>query len=206
MQDLVNIGINALYLLALINPISKVSILAGLISGQRDPHFTSLATKSTLVAAGILVVAMVVGDFLLRSVFRVDLYSLQLAGGVIVFWVGMNALRRGVFFEHEPHAALEDIALVPLACPMIAGPATIAACIGLRAQQGLLVPTAAMLLALGANHVIMIFSKPIGHVLGRYHILSALVRITGLIVMTIGTQMALDGLSAWMAVRHLFKT
>ena len=202
MNDLLTIGINTLYLLTLINPISKVSILAALPSDQRGAHFVSLAAKSSAVAAGILFGAMIVGDFLLRSVFRVDLYSLRLAGGVIVFWVGLNALRRGVFFENEPHAAFEDMALVPLACPMIAGPATIAACIGLRAQHGVLMPTLAMLLALGVNHIIMLFSQSIGRVLGRFNVLSALIRITGLIVMTIGTQMALDGLSAWLAARH----
>jgi multiple antibiotic resistance protein len=203
MNDLATIGINALYLLALINPISKVSILTALPPEQRDPRFLSLAAKSTLVAAGILFGAMIVGNFLLRSVFRVDLYSLQFAGGVVVFWVGLNALRRGVFFEHEANAGIEDMALVPLACPMIAGPATIAACIGLRAQHGLLMPTAAMLLALGINHVVMLLSPSIGRALGRYNILSALIRITGLIVMTIGTQMALDGISSWLDGKHL---
>jgi multiple antibiotic resistance protein len=191
--------VNALYLLALINPISKVSILAALPSGQPDTRFLPLAAKSSLVAAGILFGAMIIGDLLLRSVFRVDLYSLRLAGGVVVFWVGLNALRRGVFFEHEPHAGLEDMALVPLACPMIAGPAAIAACIGLRAQHGVFMPTMAMLLALSINHIIMMFSSSIGRALDRFNILSALIRITGLIVMTIGTQMALEGISAWIS-------
>jgi multiple antibiotic resistance protein len=203
MNGLEDIAINALYLLALINPISKVSILAGLPSAPQDRRFLALAVKSSLVAAGVLFGAMIVGDFVLRSIFRVELYSLRLAGGVVVFWVGLNALRRGVFFEHEAHAGIEDMALVPLACPMIAGPATIAACIGLRAQHGILMPTAAMLVALGINHVIMMFSRSIGRGLDRHNILSALIRITGLIVMTIGTQMALDGLATWiMGVRH----
>jgi multiple antibiotic resistance protein len=203
MNELAAIGINALYLLALINPISKVSILAALPMEQRDARFRSLAAKSSLVAAGILLGAMIVGDFVLRSVFRVDLYSLRLAGGVVVFWVGLNALRSGVFFEHEPHAGIADMALVPLACPMIAGPATIAACIGLRAQHGLFMPTMAMLLALAVNHTLMLLSPAIGRALDRFNILSALVRITGLIVMTIGTQMALDGISAWIAAKRL---
>ena len=205
MHELELIGVNTLYLLALINPISKVSILVALPTAPQDARFRSVATKSSLVAAGLLFGAMVVGDFLLRSVFRVDLYSLQLAGGVVVFWMGLNALRHGVFFEDEPQAGLEDIALVPLACPMIAGPATIAACIGLRAQHGILVPTLAMLLALGINFLIMLGSQRIGRMLGRFNILSALIRITGLIVMTIGTQMALTGLSAWWLAAKLLQ-
>lgn len=194
--------INALYLLAVINPISKVSILTGLMSEERDPRFIALATKSSYVAALILFGAMVVGDLLLRSIFRVDLYSLRLAGGVVVFWVGLNALRRGIFFENEAHAGIDDMALVPLACPMIAGPATIAACIGLRVQHGVFMATLAMALALAMNHVIMLFSPHIGRVLKRSNILGALIRITGLIVMTIGTQMALDGIAAWLKAQR----
>jgi multiple antibiotic resistance protein len=203
MRDLQIIGVDALYLLALINPISKVSVLAALPSELRGARFCVLAAKSSVAAAGILFGAMIVGDFVLRSVFRVDLYSLKLAGGVVVFWMGLNALRHGVFFDNEPHAQFADIALVPLACPMIAGPATIAACIGLPANHGVFVSTAAIILALGTNHILMMFSQSIGLALRHYNVLGAIIRITGLIVMTIGMQMALDGLGAWIAIKHL---
>ena len=94
------------------------------------------------------------------------------------------------------------MALVPLACPMIAGPATIAASIGLSAHDGPARATLAMLVALGVNHLIMLLSPRIGRVLDRHNLLGALVRITGLIVMTIGTQMALDGLAGWLAAHR----
>lgn len=203
MDELLTVAVNALYLLALINPVSKVSILAGLPADQHDARFRSLAARSSLVAAGILFGAMIVGDFVLRTVFRVDLYSLRLAGGVVVFWVGLNALRHGIFFEQEAQTSVEDMALVPLACPMIAGPATIAACIGLRAHDGPVRATLAMLAALAVNHAIMLLSPRIGRMLDRHNLLSALVRITGLIVMTIGTQMALDGLAGWLAAHRV---
>ena len=203
MDELQTIGINALYLLALINPISKVSILTALMPGKPDPRFNALTNRSSFLAVFILFGAMIVGDFLLRSVFRVDLYSLRLAGGVVVFWVGLNALRRGVFFENDAHTGIADMALVPLACPMIAGPATIAACIGLRVQYGVFNATLSMLLALSVNHVIMLLSPFIGRALQRSNILGALIRITGLIVMTIGTQMALDGIAGWLKAQQL---
>ena len=142
---------------------------------------------------------MIFGDFILRSVFRVELHSLRLAGGAVLCWVGFNALRKGVFFEQDTQARFEDTALVPLACPMIAGPATIAACIALVARDGLVVPALSILLAVLLNHIVMAFSRQISSVLGRFNLLGALVRLTGLIVMTIGTQMALDGISAWQA-------
>jgi multiple antibiotic resistance protein len=202
-QDLTLVGVNVLYLLALLNPMSKVSILIAFPPDQQKTRLRAAATRASLVAAAILFVTMIIGDFLLRVVFHVELYALQLAGGVVVFWVGMNGLRKGRFFEHDAKVKWEDIALVPLACPMIAGPATIAASIALHSQQGLLLPTISLFVALGINHLIMLFSQGIGRFLGHLHILGAIIRITGLIVMTIGTQMALDGIAAWWAAKHL---
>lgn len=194
-----NILVTTLYFLALINPISKVSVLAVLSSEHERKDFLHLTAKASVIAGGILLGFMISGDFVLRSVFRVELHSLRLAGGAVLCWVGFNALRKGVFFEQDTQARFEDIALVPLACPMIAGPATIAACIALRGREGLLVSAVSIVLAIALNHLVMRFSRQISALLGRFNLLGALVRLTGLIVMTIGTQMALDGISAWKA-------
>jgi len=158
-----------------------------------------VTVKASLVAGAILLGSMVFGGFILRSIFRVELHSLRLAGGAVLCWVGFNALRKGAFFEQETHARFEDVALVPLACPMIAGPATIAACIALRAREGGLVPGLSIMLAVALNHVVMMFSRQVSSALGRFNLLGALVRLTGLIVMTVGTQRALDGIAAWQA-------
>jgi len=111
--------------------------------------------------------------------------------------MGFNALRKGIFFELETQARFEDMAIVPLACPMIAGPATIAACIALRTREGLMIPVISILLAVGINHAFMVLSRPISGALSRFNLMGALVRLTGLIVMTVGTQMVLDGIRTW---------
>ena len=196
-ENVVTVLVNALYLLALINPISKVSVLSVLSPGKQRRELRAVTTKSSLIALSILLGAMVFGDLLLRIVFHVQLHSLQLAGGLVLFWVGFNALRQGVFFEQGTQTRFEDIALVPLACPMIAGPATITASIALRTQSGLALPVASLVIAIAVNYVIMQLSGPISAVMTRFNVLGALIRITGLIVMTMGTQMALDGFAAW---------
>ncbi len=189
--------VDGLYLLALINPISKVSVLSILSSEEQREQFRPLILKSSATAAFILLGTMVFGDFVLGRIFHVQIHSLRIAGGFVLFWVGFNALRRGVFFERETKDRFEDLAMVPLACPMIAGPATIAACVTIRGHAGILHSAAAIALAVLANHFFMQMSKPISRLLSKYNILGALIRITGIIVMTIGTQMALDGLAAW---------
>ena len=197
-DNAIQVFVHAIYLLALINPISKVSILSSITTSQKEfANVMSLTTKSSLAALGILLGSMFFGDFLLRNVFHVNVYSLQLSGGAVLVWVGFTALRKGVFFEQKTPEQYDDVALVPLACPMIAGPATIAACVALPAKSGLLLPALSLLIALAINDVIMRLSKPIAVILSRFNVLGALIRITGLFVMTIGMQMTLDGIGAW---------
>ena len=187
MEIILAILINALYLLALVNPVSKLAVLSGLPEVEAGEQLGEVVRKSSVTAAGILLGVMFFGEFILRSVFHVELYSLQISGGVVLFWVGFNALRKGVFFEREPHAHVAELAIVPLACPMIAGPATIAASITLVAREGLWTSSLAILLAILVNAMLMLYVKPIAAGLRRLNILGALIRITGLIVMTMGS-------------------
>jgi multiple antibiotic resistance protein len=199
MDDLARVGVDTLYLLALINPVSKVSVLTLLWSEDRRRELMALAWRSSLAAAVILLGFMTCGAFILRDVFHVGLDALRVAGGCVLFWVGFHALSRGAFFEFDTHAELSSLAIAPLACPMIAGPAAIVASVTLRLQEGFLAPALAVVAAVAVNHAVMLFAHPISLALKRFNVLGALIRVTGLIVMTIGTQMALEGIGSWMA-------
>ena len=110
--------INAIYLLALINPVSKISILSLFSSKEDVKEIVPVAIKSSLIALGILLLIMIFGDFILRQIFHVELYSLNIAGGIVLFWVGFGARTKGVFFEHGTKMHFVDISIVPLASPM----------------------------------------------------------------------------------------
>jgi multiple antibiotic resistance protein len=190
--------VDVLYLLALINPVSKISILAVSGSDKGGGIIRRASVEATFVAALLLLLVVVSGDFILRQVFRVDFYSLQVAGGIVLAWVGFGGLTKGQFFERSAHVDFSDIALVPLACPMIAGPATITATLNLSIHRGLPSITLSLMTALAINLCLMLLSGPIAKALSRHNLLGALVRITGLVVIAIGVQMTLDGLSTWM--------
>jgi len=76
--------VTTLYFPALINPVSKVSVPAVFSPETERRHMRRLITRAGLVAAGILVGSMIFGNFVLRSVFRVEIYSLRLAGGLVL--------------------------------------------------------------------------------------------------------------------------
>jgi multiple antibiotic resistance protein len=225
MTFILNLLINSIYLLAVINPLSKVALLSmGQQAAEAEAEAEAatkaaedtaagrpsepssgetvkifhLILRSTIVAAILLYALIIFGEAILNRVFHVEIYSLRVAGGLVLSTVGFQALKTGMFFGHDNHSKFVDLAIVPLACPMIAGPASITASITLSIEMGIPMTLIAVSIALALNLGIMAFSRPISSLLSRYNVLGAFIRITGLVVMTIGVQMVFNGISGWM--------
>jgi multiple antibiotic resistance protein len=81
--------------------------------------------------------------------------------------------------------------------PMIAGPATITAVVTFPAHYGKVITVLAIVMALALNLLLMIFAKNIGKLFSKFNLMNALVRITGLIVATIGVQMVFNGINTF---------
>ncbi len=191
---------NALYFLALINPASKLCILSSMQATVPRRTLAALAIRSTAAAFLILLALTVGGNFLLRDVFKVQLYSLKVAGGAILFLVGLTAVRRGRFFEDPLQPNATDISIVPLAAPLIAGPGTITGALSFASEAGVLRALGCITLALALNLGVMLLAPWVGRFLERVNAVGPLIRITGLIVAAVAVQMVFDGAGAWLAM------
>ena len=109
----------------------------------------------------------------------------------------MKAVSKGRFYEQDDLRAISDISIVPLAAPLIAGPATIAASIAMVPINGLRITLGAITIAIAANMFLMMASQRIGKLLEKIHAIGPIIRITGLIVMAMALQMILNGASEW---------
>ena len=188
---------NALYLLALLNPASKIMFLASYpASSGRGKNF-ELSWKSSAAALVILILLAAAGQFLLGRIFRVELYSLQITGGLVVFVIGWTAVNQGRFVKRQQDSLMEgltDISLVPLATPLIAGPGMIAAVIAGSVADGLPSTCASLTLALLINFLLMICAGGINKFLTKTHLLGPLIRVTGLIIAVVAMQMMITGI------------
>ena len=190
-----------LYFLALINPASKVFLLCSLDPRPSAAELREVAFKATGVAFAILLVIACVGSPLLKHVFHVELYSLKISGGIILFFVGLMAVQQGRFHESAQRGKPDDLSIVPLGAPLIAGPGTITAAISYSTEHGLATTVISLTVTLLLNCGIMLLAFPIGDWLKRIHATGPLVRITGLVVATVATQMFFDGLHDWHAAQ-----
>ena len=198
---------NSLYLLALLNPASKVMFLATYQPALSVRQIRELAWKSSLAALVILVVLAGAGEIVLSKIFRVELYSLKITGGMVLFMIGWIAVREGRFInkkeenttvsgfgvdENGGNVDFTDLSLVPLAAPLIAGS------ISGTAQFGWLFMVLSLTLAIFINFVVMLFSGRINRVLVKLHLLGPLIRLTGLIISAVAVQMVIAGLKECM--------
>lgn len=195
-----------LYLLILVNPMSKVFVLS-VMSEQEDTGATgkselpSIVLRATLIALVILVLFTVSGHVLLNRVFQIDIYALQISGGIVLFLTGYKALSKGVFFEVDTNNRFHDLSIVPLASPMIAGPATITAAVSLTAIHHTLPIIVGLVISLLLNYAIMRSAPLLSRLFRKFNIMGACIRITGLFVMAIASQMLLAGVDAWLDSR-----
>ena len=182
-------------LLALINPIHKILVISSLQDQYSHKDLKFLSTKSSFTALIILVSFLFLGHFIFTYVFHIELYAFRVTCGVVLFYNGISGLQKGSFLQLEQNVKLVDLSAVPVAIPMIAGPATITAAVTFPEHYGKLVTIVAIASAIAINLLFMLNAIRIGKVLTRFNLMNALIRITGLIVATIGAQMIFTGIS-----------
>lgn len=132
-----------------------------------------LPLRATLVALGIMVTFLFVGEGLL-GIFGVDVHSFAVAGSLILFFLALEMILGITLFKEEKgisetgsdrsNAKVQSI--VPLAFPIIAGAGTITTILSLRAAfhaENILV---AILLNILVVYIVIRSSKQIENLLG----------------------------------------
>jgi small neutral amino acid transporter SnatA (MarC family) len=60
-----------------------------------------LSWKSSTAALFILITLALFGEIVLSKIFRVELYSLKITGGIVLFMIGLVAIREGLFVNRD---------------------------------------------------------------------------------------------------------
>ncbi|MBE6375232.1 MAG: MarC family protein [Lentisphaerae bacterium] len=193
---------NSLYFIALINPASKIFFLTAQRPSLSSKEVIRISCRASLFAFLILLGCCLGGYFVLEHVFRVKLYALQLSGGLVLLFSGMAAVQKGVFYhdrDEQTHPSFDELSVVPLAAPLIAGPGTIAATISFSMQYGTLSTLLSLIPALLTNWCLMLLSRHITKTLEFFAFAGPVIRLTGLIVMAVAMQMMLSGAGGFIA-------
>ena len=184
-------------LFSVINPLGTLPIFVGLTQNDTSQERARISLWAAINTFIILLSAFFLGKYIL-GFFGITLNSLRIAGGLVITSSGF-ALLTGSFSKHkgidkrvkDDAYQRNDIALTPLAIPMLAGPGSISLLIALREefQKSIEMVTALTAVTLVCFIVfLMLKSAPyIVKWLGASGI-NAVSRIIGFIVIAIGIE------------------
>lgn len=127
-------------LFSVINPLGTLPIFVGLTQNDTSQERARISLWAAINTFIILLIAFFLGKYIL-GFFGITLNSLRIAGGLVITSSGF-ALLTGSFSKHkgidkrvkDDAYQRNDIALTPLAIPMLAGPGSISLLIALREE------------------------------------------------------------------------
>lgn len=183
-----------------INPIGAASVFATLTGGMTPAHVRRTAVRATAFALAILLFFTIAGRTLF-AFFSITVDDLRVVGGVIFFAMGYEMLngRVGRIKEDDEgeHDYASDIAITPLAIPVLCGPGAITSAIIFASEA----TEPAQAVVLGAVIAVVMAITLVG-LLGSERIMRflgldgrrVLLRLMGLIVMAIAVEFLVAGL------------
>jgi multiple antibiotic resistance protein len=178
----------------IMDPLGNAPIFVA-ITRALSPRERQRAALRAVAAAGALIVGFAVFGELILRYLHVSLGSLSIAGGLLLMLVALEMLRGADFPGGDPDRP-EDVALVPLATPLVAGPGAIATSIVLwRAHPsvgGHAAVLVAIVLAVACVGLALLVAERITRATSPA-VLSFLTRVFGLLLSAIAVQLVVDG-------------
>ena len=190
-------------LFVVIDPPGCAPIYAGLTKGATSAQRRNMAIRACVIAAVILLVFALFGEQLLGAL-HIELDSFRIAGGLMLFWIAFEMVFEKRTQRREDRAQkvaatpeVEDVAVFPMAIPMLAGPGAIAAIMLLMNEAQGLEGTLTVLGALGAVLVItmlaLMAAGPLMRLFGD-KVEAAVTRVLGVLLAALAAQYVIDGL------------
>jgi multiple antibiotic resistance protein len=187
-----------------VDPLSAVPLFLAMTRNDSVDKRRETALRAAVTAALVLS-SFALGGAWIFKLLGIGLPAFKVAGGVVLLLLALDMIRtqpsktRITEGEVEEGAGKDDIAIVPLAMPLLAGPGSIATAIVLmaRARGGPWWQMVAVLLAIvvtcASAWLILAGSARTERVLGKTT-LAILERAAGLLLVAIAIQFMMDGL------------
>ncbi len=198
MNDLITFSITVFTgFFAIMNPIANVPIFLSLVQDADNKTKEKINRKATITAFLIVFVFVILGKFIFE-LFGLTIPAFKITGGILVFYVGFEMLQsKKSTVKHLQNTNVdENIAVSPLAIPILAGPGTIVTAMNFVTNSNyvhiaivIIVFAVMCLLTYIFFGLSEVFIKRIGT-----NVISVIGKIMGLIIAIIGTNMIIEGI------------
>lgn len=185
-----------------VDPMGVIPIFVVLTRNDPPEKRNAMALRASIAAFWILTLFALAGTFVFK-VLGVSLSSFKVAGGVLLLLTSIEMLKaqeprtRMTEEEQQEGAVRDDVAIFPLAIPLLAGPGSIATVTALMGKAGRILFAVPVVLSIAvtcaASYAMLRAAGRISRVLGVSG-LNVMNRVIGLIIGALAVQFMFDGL------------
>lgn len=117
-------------ILTIINPLGAIPLFIGMTAGDPPAKMRSQARTAAIAVFIVMLVAAWLGEPLLR-LFGIGIPAFRVGGGILILLLAISMMYakqtalKQTPVEKQEAAVKENVAVVPLAMPLLAGPGTI---------------------------------------------------------------------------------
>ncbi|MEM3365061.1 MAG: MarC family protein [Candidatus Methanomethyliaceae archaeon] len=179
---------------AILNPISVIPTFLSLTDDLEVTERHRIVRNSSF-AVLIIAVALALGGSYLLSFFHVSISSLQVGGGILLMAIAIEML--GGLPRTKSLESHAEVAIVPIATPLLVGPGTMTTIIVLSGLVPLLLLVASIFIVTFVTYLLLRYSEILVSVFGRNGI-RALGRFMTIIIAAFAAQLIYAGVTEWL--------
>ncbi len=189
-------------LFVIVDPIGLVPVFLAITPHDAPRDRSRMAALACTIAAAILILFAVAGKWLFR-VLGISMPAIQMAASLLLLLIALDMLRarksavQQTSEETEAGVEKADIAITPLALPMLAGPGAISTVILLENQAAGLFQSAAVYagiaLVMLASFIILRLAGVVARWIGPI-VMRVITRVMGLLLAAIAFQFLINAL------------
>ncbi|MBR1979781.1 MarC family protein [Candidatus Proelusimicrobium excrementi] len=191
-------------LILIMDPFGNIPLFITSLKKVSPERRRFVLLRELAIATAIMVTFLFAGGKAL-DLLGIKQYSMGISGGIILFIMSLKLVFNSLEDESTKNNPKEEEPfIVPLAIPLIAGPATLSMLLIFSATPGgniwqILI---ALLIASIINSAILLLSFPISNMLGKRGLI-AVERLTGMLLVLMSVNMVMNGIAEFLKSYNL---
>jgi multiple antibiotic resistance protein len=183
---------SAFTLFVILDPLLSIPLFLEMTK-DKGAEVVSRQAWTAIGVAGGLMYLFLVFNFVIFDLLGISLASFQVAGGIILFVLGMQEVLG--FSLGTLKACRDNAACVVIGTPLLCGPGTLTTVLLLSEDHGILLVALAIALSLAATWLVLRYSRAIQRLVGDL-VIEIMAKVLGMFVAAIAVQIIAEGIKA----------
>jgi len=198
---------NTISLITILNPVAAAAIMLSLVKYSDIPNISKKTSLTVFISA---IITMIAGGLILKC-FGINIPSIKAIGGVVLLIIALNMIQgkevaptNTTKEEHQAAEDKDDIAVIPLAIPILFGPGVITTIIVLSEKSHTLIEKLYLLISIILSSLIVYITLRNAVFISKFlgvNGLKIIARIMGLIIGAIAFLFLVGGVKElWISI------